>query len=179
MTVLGDRGESWFAALYAAHRRDVVRYYVRRLGDAAIAEELAQEVFVIAWRRRSQVPEPGLPWLYGVARRVLANDRRQRRAMPDAVALDHPDQLAATVETVDGALDLRAALATLSEADQEILRLVGWEQLTVAEAAVVLDCARTAARVRLHRARLRLRAALADVEPAPNHIGTPAEELMK
>src|SRR5687767_7764122 len=132
MALPGDRGEAWFAVLYAAHRRDVIRYGLRRLGDAGAAEELAQEVFVIAWRRRTRLPEPGLPWLYGVARRVLANDRRRHRMAPDPVGLNDPDRLPASAgqhgpDTVAGALDLHAALATLPEADQEILRLVGWE----------------------------------------------------
>jgi RNA polymerase sigma-70 factor (ECF subfamily) len=117
MDLLGDRGEAWFAVLYAAHRRDVIRYGLRRLGGAEAAEELAQEVFVIAWRRRTQVPEPGLPWLYGVARRVLANDRSSRRTALDPVGLNDPDRLPASAgqhgpDAVAGTLDLHAALAT-------------------------------------------------------------------
>ena len=71
------RGEAWFAALFAAHHPDIVRYARRRGIGAAMARELADEVFVVAWRRRQEVPDAGLPWLYGVARIVLANSRRQ------------------------------------------------------------------------------------------------------
>lgn len=56
--------------------------------------------------------------------------------------------------------DLHAALTRLPEIDREIVRLIGWEQLTIAEAAHVLACTRTAAKVRLHRARRRLAALL-------------------
>ena len=65
--------------------------------------------------------------------------------------------------------DVRAALATLSGIDQEILRLIGWEELTVAEAAGVLGCSRATAAVRLHRARRRLTDAMAAraVPPVP------------
>ena len=62
---------------------------------------------------------------------------------------DHPESVAALA-------DLTAALAQLSDVDQEILRLIGWEQLTLGEAATVLGCSHTAAKVRLHRARRRL-----------------------
>jgi RNA polymerase sigma-70 factor (ECF subfamily) len=138
---------------------------VRRLGELEASIELAQEVFVVAWRRRGQVPDRDLPWLYGVARKLLANEWRARRStpVPLAIADSEPRPTGSESDSVVVMADLYAAMATLSEADQEILRLVGWEQLTVAEAATVLDCSRTAAAVRLHRARRRLSAAL---EPA-------------
>jgi RNA polymerase sigma factor (sigma-70 family) len=152
------RGERWFTALYAAHYPDIVRYGIRRLADLEAASELAQEVFVVAWRRRERVPDRGLPWLYAVARRLLANEWRARRARPPQVPLD-VDLLRGGAE-VETAIDVWAALGRLSEPDQEILRLVGWEQLTVSEAAAVLGCSRATAAVRLHRARRRLSAAL-------------------
>lgn len=154
------RDETWFAAAYGRHRSAVVRYGLRRLGDGDAAEELAQEVFVVAWRRRHDVPDHALPWLYGVARRLLANTWRAGRAAPDLVevpaTLSAPDDADARARV----LDVRRALAELPDGDQEILRLVGWEQLALAEVAVALDCSKVAAKVRLHRARRRLLAAL-------------------
>jgi hypothetical protein len=64
----GPRDEAWFTGLYAAHFGQVVSYGRRRLGDVDASAELAQEVFVIAWRRRAEVPDRSLPWLYGVDR---------------------------------------------------------------------------------------------------------------
>jgi RNA polymerase sigma-70 factor (ECF subfamily) len=163
------RDAGWFRAVYARHYADVVRYGLRRLDGTAAAEELAQEVFLVAWRRRWDVPERALPWLYGVARRLLANHWRALRAAPPPGELgDRPaaDRRAG----VDDLLDVRAALARLSEDDQEILRLIAWEQLAVAEAALVLGCGVTAAKVRLHRARRRLTALLADT-PTPVRLG--------
>jgi len=154
-----ERDEGWFTAMYAARYPDIVRYGLRRLADPEASAELAQEVFVIAWRRRNEVPDHSAPWLYGVARRLLANQWRARRGAPELSALvDLPGSPGAdaSVEVAD----VRAALATLSEPDQEILRLVGWEELTVAEAGEVLGCTRTTAAVRLHRARKRLLSAL-------------------
>jgi RNA polymerase sigma factor (sigma-70 family) len=203
-----DRDEEWFTANYAEHHDRIVRYGLRRLADADAAVELAQEVFVVAWRRRArqwlasnrratpysqgrlcsgtsarraaaqevfvvawrrraEVPEHSLPWLYGVARRLLANHWRARRAAPRVVPMADPELLRdgplAGPNDRDAAVELagvRTALATLSDLDQEILRLVGWEELTVGEAATVLGCTRATAGVRLHRARRRLVAAL-------------------
>jgi RNA polymerase sigma-70 factor (ECF subfamily) len=164
--------DDWFRAIYARHYPDVVRYGLRRLDGVTAAEELAQEVFLVAWRRRTDVPGYALPWLYGVARRLLANHWRAQRAAPLAV----PFTEAAAADRHDGVtqlLDVRSALSGLSEDDQEILRLVGWEQLSLAEAAHVLGCGTTAAKVRLHRARRRLRDALADrSSPLPSGATT-------
>jgi len=152
------RDEAWFTRTYAAQYEHVVKYGRRRLGDPEASAELAQEVFVVAWRRRAEVPCRSLPWLYGVARRLLANEWRARRAAPkmlpftDTDAGPHSPGADGTV----GVADVRAALAGLPDLDQEILRLIGWEELTVSEAAEVLGCTRTAAAVRLHRARRRL-----------------------
>jgi len=64
-----------FEAIFAAHYRDVHRYALRRI-DPAVAEEIANEVLLICWRRLEQVPDPPLPWLYATAGNVLANHRR-------------------------------------------------------------------------------------------------------
>ncbi|MGW0218626.1 RNA polymerase sigma factor [Micromonospora chokoriensis] len=161
-----ERDEGWFTSLYAAEYAHIVRYGLRRLADGDAAAELAQEVFVVAWRRRVEVPDRSLPWLYGVARRVLANQWRTRRSAPDLLPISDVElaRLAGSsgADTTVGVADLRAALATLGEIDQEILRLVGWEELTVSEAAKVLSCSRATAAVRLHRARRRLGEAMSD-----------------
>jgi len=160
----GKRDEGWFTTIYAAYYPHIVNYGQRRLADEDASAELAQEVFIVAWRRRSDVPDRSLPWLYGVARRLLANQWRARRTAPDVLPIADVDRLGETgaSDTVAavGVAGLQAALAALSDLDQEILRLVGWEELTVSEAAQVLGCTRTAAAVRLHRARRRLTEAM-------------------
>jgi RNA polymerase sigma factor (sigma-70 family) len=170
-----DRGEAWFTRLYADHYPDIVRYGLRRLGNVEASTELAQEVFVVAWRRRHEVAEPSLPWLYGVGRRLLANQRRQTYARP----LPLPRvELAGTLtgvgdaDTVVALMDLRRALGTLAEPDQEILRLVGWEQLSTAEVAMAMGCSRSTAAVRLYRARRRLAVALTG--SSPTTVAAPA-----
>jgi Sigma-70 region 2 len=69
-----------FERLYLAHVDRAHRYALRRAPHDA--EEIVSETFLIAWRRSADVPSDALPWLLGVARRVLANRRRgeQRRA---------------------------------------------------------------------------------------------------
>jgi RNA polymerase sigma-70 factor (ECF subfamily) len=95
----------------------------------------------------------------------LANQWRARRVAPEVLPITDTDRLRETgtpgPDATVAVADIRAALATLSDLDQEILRLVGWEELTVTEAAQVLGCTRTTAAVRLHRARKRLTMAMA------------------
>jgi RNA polymerase sigma factor (sigma-70 family) len=152
-----------FDALFAAHRRHVLAYAMRRSRAAADAEDVAAETFIIAWRKIEAIPtaEP-LPWLYAVARRVMANHRRGdgRR-----------ERLAARLRTKDVATPMRAgedrdgpafvALASLSPADQELLRLVAWEELGHRQIAVVLGITPNAVAIRLHRARARFAETLA------------------
>ncbi|WP_233257809.1 RNA polymerase sigma factor [Micromonospora sp. S4605] len=83
----GKRDEDWFTSVYAAYYPHVVKYGQRRLTNPDAAAELAQEVFVVAWRRRREVPDRSLPWLYGVARRLLANEWRARRAAPEVLPI--------------------------------------------------------------------------------------------
>ena len=176
---MDERDSAWFTRIYAKHYADVVRYGVRRLGDVDSATELAQEVFVVAWRRRSQVPDHSLPWLYGVARNLVANRQRQATQVTavDPNGLSDVDTGVAEAvgsQAAAAVADVRAALARLPEPDQEILRLVGWEELTVGEAAEVLGCSRTAAGVRLHRARRRLLAELDRPRPSMETEAAPS-----
>src|ERR1700742_1229046 len=75
----GVRDREGFERLFVEHARAVFAYALRRT-DRATAEEVVGEVFAVAWRRRARIPdhEPVL-WLYGVARRILANETRAAR----------------------------------------------------------------------------------------------------
>jgi RNA polymerase sigma-70 factor, ECF subfamily len=79
-----------FNALYCAHSQAVLRYAGRRT-DPDSAGDIVAETFLVAWRRLDDVPTgPGQaePWLYAVARRVLANaERSNRRAQRVAARL--------------------------------------------------------------------------------------------
>lgn len=156
-----------FTELFQRTHISLLAYAVRRVADPADAADVVAETFVVAWRRIDEVPPVGedLPWLYGVARRVLANHRRGQRRR-DALA-DRLRQVlteATTPGPEDGQIAaVTEALARLRPPDQEILRLLAWEGLSHEEIAVALGIGRGAVRVRLHRARARLATELATV----------------
>src|ERR1700759_4360510 len=118
-----------FDAMYREHG-GAVRRYVRRRSDAQWADDVVADVFVVAWRRLDEVPEDPLPWLLGVARRVLAN-RRRGDARADALRRRIGSEQRVRAEAAnDGDHDATvvwAALGTLSERDREVLLLVAWE----------------------------------------------------
>src|SRR5919204_3225397 len=74
--------ERKFDALFGRHYPELRRYVMRRVEAGGVAEEVLAETFGIAWRRRDQMPEPPLPWLFGICHKVIGNRRRsaQRRA---------------------------------------------------------------------------------------------------
>jgi RNA polymerase sigma factor (sigma-70 family) len=156
-----------FTQLYEQHYDAVMRYAARRT-DPDTARDVVAETFLVAWRRLDTVPGRAAeaePWLYAVARRTLANaDRSRRRADRVAARLAHQRPASAQVPDPADAVTERArveqALLTLPDADQEALRLIGWEELSLASAALAMGCSRTAMAVRLHRARRRLARAL-------------------
>jgi RNA polymerase sigma-70 factor, ECF subfamily len=158
--------EERFSELYRTQCDAVLRYAWRRT-DLETARDVVAETFLVAWRRLDAVPldeRKARAWLYGVGRRVLANaERSQRRTqrVADRVGHERRDDCAPDVAgAVTEKARLAQALASLGPNDQEVLRLIGWEELGLAEAAVVMGCSRSAMAVRLHRARRRLERAL-------------------
>jgi RNA polymerase sigma-70 factor, ECF subfamily len=155
MSVTAD--EARFEEIFTAHYGSLMRYAARRVGVDA-AQEVVAETFLLAWRRLDDVPANSLPWLFGAARRIAANELRRRgraHRLGERViewgVVDQSDYADALSEQ----LRVRAALAALSERDREVLLLAEWEQLTTVEIAAVLRCGSAAAKVRLHRARRR------------------------
>ncbi|MFF3543352.1 RNA polymerase sigma factor [Streptomyces platensis] len=153
-----------FAEAYRAHYWAVSRFVARRLdGQAHEVEEVVAEVFSIAWRRRTELPDAPLPWLYGVARNCLANTVRglsRYRRLLHRLGSHEAAHRRQTVDSPDAERPgswVHEALARLSPTDQEVLRLTAWEELTIEELAVTLGCGQSAAAMRLHRARGRLR----------------------
>ena len=159
-----------FDELYRENYAAVVRY-ARRRADPDTASDVVAETFLIAWRRLDFVPaDPAAaqPWLYGVARRVLANIERSRRRA-DRVALrvgqhSRDEHVPDTAGSVAERARLAQALAALSSSDHEVLRLIAWEELDLAGAAIAMGCSRSTMTVRLHRARRRLEKALGAID---------------
>ena len=156
------RDAAWFDQLFAEHAVSVHRYFVRR-APRQEAEDLAAEVFAVAWRRRDSIPEEfTLPWLYKTASYVLSNHRRK----PTLTLLaDYSSEDGERSRSIDPAElvveddDVRQALARLSARDRRVLMLHAWEGLDGEGLAKALGVSRGGAAAALSRARARLRAA--------------------
>lgn len=163
-------------ALFRDHADAVLAYAARRT-DADAAQEIVADTFLVAWRRLSDVPDPPLPWLLGVARRILANERRSfRRGQALKLRLVREPRIGthAPTDEVDERLSAQAALRLLPPREREAIELLAWEGLTTAEAAEVLGCSRRVLAVRVYRARRRLR-----THVRPEHPGTRANPTAK
>lgn len=131
--------------------------YARRRGSRD-ADGIAAEAMSIAWRRLADVPrDDPLPWLYATARNLLLAERRTE-SQTTAVGTAERFVPAPELQELDPQLD--RALRSLCPSDREALLLVAWEDLAPVQAARALGLNPTAFRVRLLRARRRLRAAL-------------------
>lgn len=163
-----------FEALYDRCAAAVLSYCLRRT-TSELAEDALAETFAVAWRRRDAIPTEPLPWLYGVARKVLANQRRSaRRQAAVAHRLVETTPAPSAEETPEPSRRVLAALSQLGETDRELLLLVAWEGLKPAEAARALGITPARCRVRLHRARRRLERLVAGADVPPE---TPRTEM--
>lgn len=171
----GGTGESRHAAaqrfrsLYLENYTSLIGYARRRTPTSDDAADVVAETFLVAWRNLHKVPpgEGATPWLFGIARGVLAIQARgARRRSQLAQRVGYELQSQGEPPTPSG-IDLTAvveAFSRLSAKDQEILRLSAWERLGPKQLAIALDCSHGAAKVRLFRARTRLRRLLESSE---------------
>ncbi len=152
-----------FDEVARANLEAVRRYLARRTGSLGVgsgdADDLLVEVLQTTWRRFEEVPEGAeLPWMLGVAKRVLANARRRSdsaKRMIDKLHAPLGDPSAEAVAVAE--LSVREALASLSATEREILELSAFEGLGPAQCAEVLGISTNAASIRLHRAKQSLR----------------------
>lgn len=158
-----------FETLFAAQHAPV-RAYVRRRASAELVDDVVAETFLVAWRRWDRVPASDpLPWLLAVARRQLANQlraQRRRGALGERLQAVLPVSPPAWQPPAGLDPQLAGAMASLTEAEREALLLVAWEGLDGDRAARAADCTPAAFRVRLHRARKHVAAALGE-RPGP------------
>lgn len=158
-----DDRRARFTELFDRAYPAVRRYAHHRGLRGHDADDVVAEVFVVAWRRLDDVPsDDPIPWLFAVARNVWRNQRRSDVRRSRLVArLPAPEPTPPVDPPDDDARDaVTAALASLSDAEREVLLLVAWDGLTSEQLGRALDCSAGAARVRLHRARARFAAAL-------------------
>ncbi|MFJ9736647.1 RNA polymerase sigma factor [Streptomyces sp. NPDC101166] len=152
--------------------------YATSLVGRQVGEDITSETFTVAWRRVRDISQPPLPWLLGVARNLVRElRRRDSRQYSLAVAEAQRISSGARTDVGDVAADVTdrdaalQALASLSDADRELLTLIAWHGLSAKHAARVLGCTTATLTVRLHRARRRLERAL---EPTHTADTTPA-----
>ena len=157
--------EQAFIDLHTQHSARVFAYIACRINDRHRAEELAADVFRIAWQKLLSEP-PGIGWLLATARNVIGNEYKGRRRRQELVERLADETRSQTPE--EGNTGERAAVAgvlmQLRERDREVLMLSYWDDLTTAELAQALECSPSAAAVRLHRARR------AFAKAAPSHL---------
>ena len=158
-----------FERFYREHVEAVQRFVARRVDDPYLAADLTADVFVAAIEsagsyRRSR-GEPAA-WLFGIARNVVADERRRKaKELRTAVRvrgreLLEEDDLAALHKRIDSESAARALYQELSKlpaGERAVLELVALDGISVGEAGRALGIGAVAARVRLHRARRRLR----------------------
>lgn len=171
-----DDEERRLAEIYRRHAPDVAAYALRRASRADAADAVA-ETFLIVWRRRADLPDDALllPWLYAVARRVLANQRRSNarrsqlaeRLVSRLVEHEVPPPSLDKLEELE---EVTRALNRLPPADAELVRLAAWESLNPSEIAAVLGISPEQTRRRLYRARQRLRKELARQGNSPTTV---------
>lgn len=152
--MLSER-ELAFIALHKDNYPRVYSYIRRRINDPELAQELAADVFRVAWQK-PQAAGVEIPWLLTIARNLVGNAYRARdrqQALQEKLRFNTPTSFGGSDENAA----VHDAMAALREKDRDILQLAYWDGLTMAEIAGVLQCTESAAKVRLHRARTAFR----------------------
>jgi RNA polymerase sigma-70 factor (ECF subfamily) len=165
-----------FEQLVKDTREDLLAYAMRRAANREDAADVLSETYLIAWRKLEKIPpgESARLWLFGVAANVLRRGAKRHRSS-EALIYRLASEPQATVEIESAgpedqtARALRAGLASLAARDREILTLTAWEGLTPKQIASVMGLPTNLIRVRLHRARSRLKRRL-------THTGTSASD---
>lgn len=172
-----------FDALFVAFGADIVAFCEWRAASPSDGQDAAADVFLTAWRRLDDLPEGDAArmWLYGTARRVIANQRRSSRRR---IALQ--DRLTAEMSLTPPAVGrdpeeglVHEVLHRLGPRDREVLLLAEWEGLSPAQIAVVLGCLTVTARGRLHRARRRFRDAFEELSSASSPTSQPLHRKLR
>jgi RNA polymerase sigma-70 factor (ECF subfamily) len=177
-----DTDPDLFEVFYREQVEDVQRFVARRVGDRERAADLTAEIFLAAIESAHRYrPRRGTPkaWLYGIARALLANDRRQRgreRAREErlrgSALLDSDDaaRMDARIDAASQSRRLYSAMESLPDPERAVLELVALDELTVVETAAAIGVRPVTARVRLHRARHKLRGELEAAESTASEV---------
>lgn len=166
---LNVRPEERFRVLYEGHVEDVARYVARRTAGSDVQDVVA-DTFLTAWRRFDDLPHDPLPWLIVTARKLIAN--RHRSTERQGALLEKLSagpawvfEQAAPSDLSEVDARLLAAISELPAAEREAFMLVAWEGLDAPRAARAAGCSAATFRMRLHRARRRLKQQIGPPRP--------------
>jgi RNA polymerase sigma-70 factor (ECF subfamily) len=152
--------------LYQETREDLLAFIARRCATAEDAADCLAETYRVAWEKRTRLPaDPkARPWLFGVARNAVREERRrgERRAATSNALIAAAER--AYIETTPQRSALTAAMSELSALDREIILMLSADGLASHEVATILGLSPTAVRSRAARARTKLRKRLASGE---------------
>jgi RNA polymerase sigma-70 factor (ECF subfamily) len=157
---VGQDDRSRFEDLYRETVRRLFAYVLTRT-NRENASDVISSTYLVAWRRFEEVPADPLPWLIGIARRVLADQRRseaRQRAVGQRLREEPSaprDLGSAVTESLVLRDSIRGALARMRPEDRDIVILAAWHGFGTEQLAVTLDCSKSLASLRLHRARRR------------------------
>ena len=184
---VSDQRKAEFERAYSRHLPDITAYVARRVARDEV-DDVVAKVFVVVWRRFEDVPPPPEDrlWLFGVARRCVAHHLRsglrqgrlRMRLANEIRIVQIPSS-----QRVDHRYDLvLKAMDLLKPHDREALRLVLWDELSHADAAIVLECSVNAFELRYRRARNSVRRAVegeSAVAPRPERSSLVNDPLLK
>jgi len=165
-----------FAVLVRRHAPALHRYVTRRIGQKA-SEDVVAETFLVAFRQRAGYTDDGrdcLPWLYGIATRLVQRywrtEARQLRLLArtgtDPVTEPFTDRVDAAVSADSAKARLAGALARLPASQRDALLLLVWAELSYDQIAAATGVPMGTVQSRISRARQRLRKQLADLNPS-------------
>lgn len=180
-----DGHRSAFSELFDRHAKAVYGHCFRLTASASTAEDLLQNTFLLAWRKRDRVQlrhDSALPWLLAVATNAVRSERRSvarrlralERSVPEPTAVDHAEAVADRIDSERRMAELLAAVQALPRGQRDAFTLCVWGDVSYPDAAAVLGVAESTVRVRVSRARARL----AQGSPADRPIAalTPLED---
>jgi RNA polymerase sigma-70 factor (ECF subfamily) len=138
-----DRSDR-FEALYRAHGQSIAAYVRRRVVEHDVEDVIAQ-VFLVAWRRLAVIPPPPEDrlWLFGVARRMVADHRRstvRRRRLSERLAEEARRPVGPVGAFDPTQLQIDRAMRSLRPGERQVLRLVLWDGASHTETAALLGC---------------------------------------
>jgi len=147
-----------FNRVFRAQLPMISAYLARRVPFSEV-EDLASDLFEVAWSKKDKIPEGfELPWLYKTARYIVSNFHRKQSGRTSILARLAEPVAAPSAESIALAdIELSDALAGLSAPDREIISLWALEGLTNVEIAKAIEVSENAAAIKLTRAKQKLK----------------------